>query len=357
MSYRALFSLGLGLLLGGCVTQPTHMYDLMDATRDADVEDAVSEAAEELTSRSSSRAVRMAAAKALGRLRSDDVRALDALRNGLHAGQPADVRRFSAWALGEIRSRSALPILCEALRSDIDDKTGAYVLEGVAKHYSLMAGDESTLLLVVEAMVFYGGNRSKSVPAIYDLLGARTRTVGVNVTVLRHAIDELSRDPRPQTRASLYNATLELLTKLAARREEIQAGPAAWSARVDAAFEAANAALEAEPSETALLVLWYLGHLATDQEFGAPAARVVVGPQAGVVSRGTVHPRSAARLVAVWATARMQVHALGPRRALLLDILSREIEPEVLRLFGDLSINSKEVDALQRVLQPQGADS
>ncbi len=349
--------MAVGLAMTGCVTQPTHMYDLMDATHDADVEAAVLEAARELSTRRGTKSLRMAAAKALGRLRSDDVRATNALNYGLSAGQPADVRRFSAWALGEIRSRSALPVLSAALRSEIDDKTGAYVLEAIAKHYSLMAGDEGTLLSVVEAMVFYSGNRAEGVPAIYDLLGARTRTVGVNVRVLHHAVEELVSDPRPQTRASLYNATLELLTKLAARREEIQAGPAAWSARVDAAFEAANAALVAEPRETALLVLWYLGQLAADQEFGGPAARVLVGPQAQVGSRGTVHSRSAARLVSVWALARMQVHALGPRRALLLDILSREIEPEVLRLFGDLSVSPKQKDALQRVLQLRRSDS
>lgn len=354
---KRLLVVGLSLTLGACAVVPTHMYDLIDAQDDEQVESAVREAAAQLGDRRARLGVRTAAALVLGRLRSDDPRAIAALQGGLSGQQPPALRRYSAWALGELRSPSALPVLTAALRSSIDDETGAYVLEAVAKHYAVMAGNEPTLVSVVEAMVFFGGNRATGVPAMYDLLGARTRTVGVNVQVLHHAIADLQRDSSPSAQAALYNATLELLTKLAARRDEVRAGPAAWSARIDAAFDAAQVALQAEPDHTALLVLWYLGQLAKDPEFAAPAARVLVGPDAELASRPTLHPRSAARLVAIWALARMQVYALGPRKALLLDVLSKEMEPEVLRLFGDLSVGDKDLDALQRVLLNEGEGS
>lgn len=343
--------------LSACATAPTHMYDLMDAQDDEQVEAAVEEAARHLEGRRLSVGVRTAAARALGRLRSDQPRAIRALQSGLSEGQPAALRRYSAWALGELRSAQALPVLTEALRTRVDDETGAYILEAIAKHYALMAGQEATLVSVVEAMVFFGGNREGSVPAMYDLLGARTRTVGVNVQVLRNAMRTLQSQTHRRSRAALYNATLELLTKLAARRDEVRSGPGAWAARIDAAFEAAQEALQADPDDTALLVLWFLGRLASEPEFAAPAARVLVGAKVRPEQRPTRHQRSAARLVAIWALARMQVHALGPRQALLLDVLSKEMEPDVLRLFGDLSVGDRDLDALQRVLLSEGAGS
>ena len=244
---------------------------------------------------------------------------------------------------------ACLPPLKEALRSRIDDVTGGYVLEALAKHYALMASSDDILVEVVEAMVFYAGNRQSAPPAIYNLLGARARTVAVNTRVLEGAIERAAGGDG-RARAAMYNATLELLDRIAARREEIRAGPAAWAARVSAGVQGARRALDAEDPDTALLVLWYLGHLATDPELARPSAEALVGPAVPEGGRPSRAPRATQRLVATWALARMQVHALGPRQALLLDVLSRELEPRVLALLADLERRPGQLDALQRVL-------
>lgn len=341
------------LLLGlaaGCATAPTHMYDLMDAEGDEAVADALESAAAVLSDRGARAATREAAARTLGRLRSDAPAAISALQLGLAADQAPGLRRQSAWALGELRSPAALPVLTAALRSPLDDETGAYLLEAVAKHYPVMAGDEETLVRVVEAMVFYAGNRQGAPAAMYDLLGARTRTVAVNVRVLSNALQTLSSANTAGNRAAVYNATLELLEKVASKTGEIRAGPAAWSARVEAAMRAARAAHDADPEGTGLLVLWYLGQLASEQELAGPAGQVLAGDDVPEAARPTRSPRAAQRLVAAWALARLQAHALGPRRALLLDVLSDELEPKVMQVLADLPVRAGEVDAVQRVL-------
>lgn len=334
----------------GCAVTPTHVYDLMDAPDDEGVESAVVEAAGLASRRGVHPSVRQAAARTLGRLRSDDPRAVAALEVALRPAQAPALRRQAAWALGELRSGAALRVLTQALRAPLDDETGAYVLEAVAKHYALMSRDEDTLVEVVEAMVFFAGNRKETVPAIYDLLGARTRTVGVNVRVLGNASRRLERNPSDQARAALYNACLELLDKLAASRDEILAGPSVWAPRVEAAVGAARGALDAEPDRTALLVLWMLGRLSADAEIARPAARALVGAGIEAGRRPSASARAAARLLTVWALARMQPHALGPRRAVLVDVVSREIQPAVLRLLAALSEDPRRPDGVQRVL-------
>lgn len=337
------------VLASACATAPTHMYDLMDAEGDDAVESALAEAAEVLTDPGARMVTREAAARALGRLRRDPPVVIEALAFGLAAHQPPGLRRQAAWALGELRSPAGLPPLTAALRSPLDDETGAYVLEAVAKLYPVMARDEETLVTVVEAMVFYAGNRAGAPAALYDLLGARTRTVAVNVRVLGNALQTLAAANTAGNRAAVYNATLELLEKVASRRDEIRAGPAAWAGRVEAAMRAVRAAHDADP-EAGLMVLWYLGQLAQEQELAGPAAEVLAGPDVADAARPTRAPRAAERLVAAWALARLQVHALGPRRALLLDLLSDELEPRVLRLLADLPSRGGEPDPVQRIL-------
>lgn len=333
-----------GLLVGGCAVTPTYVYDLADATRDQDVEAAVEHASRLLRARRRPVEVRQAAAKVLGRLRPPGVYATEALGEVLlDPREPDALRAWAAWALGEQRRPASLQRLGAALRSRLAPATGQLVLEGIAKHGALFEGDADALVEVVEAMVFYAANQRAEVPAVYDVIGDRTRTVAVNVTVLARAVAAVHSAGGPSQRAAMYQAAFELLSRLEASRDEIVAGAASWSARIDAALGQARSTLAARDPETTLLVLWYLGRLASLPELAAAGGEVLAGGAAA-------DERPSARLVATWALARMQLHHRGARELLRREVLAGEHDPLVLQLVADLSARPEDFDLAQKIL-------
>jgi hypothetical protein len=343
---RALILLPVALATA-CATTPEQVYDLMDAETDEARAEASAEAAALVRDRRRHRAVRMAAARTLGRLRVDDEVVVSALRETLLDGSSnRDVRAYAAWALGELRTARSLDALASALRLQLQPLVGEHVLEGLTKHYAVMSKDHETLVRVVEGLVFFAGNhQGGALPPTYDLLSVHTRTIPVNVEVLARAIDAMRTTQTPGSRAAMYNAAYELLAKLESNKDEVVAGAAAWETRVRAAVDTSVQASRAGHRPTSLLVLWYLGRLAEVPEVARPSAVALAKPAWPTADADPKH-----RLVAAWTLARMQVHALGPRRALLMDLASRELEPTVLRILADVSPRSDELDQLQKVL-------
>ncbi len=360
------------LLLTGCVTTPADMYDLVDAPDEPARLDASKEAARELT-RPGPIAVRLAAARALGRLRVVDATVVGALRSVLLNQGTPELRAYCAWALGEMRAELSLQALQASLHEKLEPIVAQHVMEALAKHYAVMTRDHETLVSIVESLVYFAGNHREALPATYDLLSANTRTVTVNVEVLKRTIDRaVDKEQRgtnlsAEERAATYSAAYELLARLMENRAEIVAGPAAWATRVDASVDTGVDAIAIGDPKSAMLILWYLGRLAEIPEVARPTAKRLPQTLLGAgremrrdTARGPTDPVALGhRLVAAWAVARMQVHALGPRRALLLDVLSKEIEPQVLRMLGDMSRRGDEHDQLQKILgvidTPKGA--
>lgn len=330
-------------LLTACATTPEQVLELADVERDDDRVSAVARAAGILEDRRARFETRAAAAKVLGRLRSADQVTIAALSSVLKDPEEApDLRSFAAWALGELRSPDALDVLTAALKTPLSAGTGERVLEGLIKHHAIAAPEPERFVEIVEAMVQHSATQRDGLSPLYDLLGARTRTVPVNVRVLSRAIDR-AKSGGPADRAAMYTAAFELLTGLEASRNEIVAGASTWSARVNEAIKAAARASSSGDRETALLVLWYLGRIGDLQELGHPAASALITTRPLLASE----PR-AVRFLSVWALGKMQLHALGARRA-LLQLLAVEKDPEVLRLIAALSSRPEEHDLLQKL--------
>ena len=331
----------------GCAVTPADYFNLMDAASDREVEVAVSRAASAVADRRLDPALRMAAARALGRLRDAGPVSIGALSSGLHPTESPGLRRWSAWALGELRSPASLRPLVDVLRTDLDPATANRVFEALAKHYAILSRDEDTVVEVVEGMVAYAGRSEVAPPPLYDLLGRRTRTVAVNVRVLEQALERARKNPTSAHRAAVYNATFELLDGLDTSREAIRAGPDQWGPRIKAAVDASGRVAEFEDRDAMLLVLAYLGRFSDDRAMAQPAAQALLERSRIRLSR---YPDPAVRLVATWTLARLAVQALGPRRALLVDVLGHELDPAVLALLSDFVPEENSLDALQRIL-------
>lgn len=335
----------LATLLGACATTPAEVYELVDAPDASARAEAAHEASELLVARRRPLAVRLAAARTLGRLRFVDAVVVEALQRTLLADEPRELRAYAAWALGEYRSPLSLSALSACLKQRLDPLVAEYVMEALAKHYAVMSKDQDTLVEIVEALVYFSGNHTGALPATYDLLSANTRTVTVNIEVLKRTLERASATATPEDNAAMYSAAYELLARLDDTRDEIVAGEAAWQTRVKSAVDTSARTLGAEDPRTALLVVWYLGRLAELPQLARPSAGAILEPNDALFDERAAH-----RLVATWALARMQVHALGPRQALLVDVLSKEIEPAVLALLGDLSARDGSFDQLQKIL-------
>lgn len=341
--YRSLILVALA----GCATAPADLLELMDASGDDDVAAAVDECTESLLR--GRLPVRMAAAKTLGRLRAARPEAIAALAAVLTLpNERPELRSMAAWALGEMRSPASLEPLVKALRTPLDPTTGHYVLEGLAKHYAVMPNEESRLVEIVEAMVYFAGNQKTELSGVYDVLGARLRTVAVNVRVLERAVDAVRAKRTPEQMAEVYTATFELLARIKVTRDEIAAGPARWKTRVQESMVNSQAAYALKDPRTELLVVWYLGKLADLREIGRPAAESLFG-DGRVEGRPTKSPSPAVRLVAAWTISRMLLYATGPKRALERDILPNERHPAVIEVLGGASRGEGHLDLLQKV--------
>lgn len=315
---------------GACATTPGQIHVLADADSPSKRVEATTEALRWLSDRSADPALRISAARVLGRLKTKDPEVVRSLRETVkRSDEPLDLRCMSAWALGELRTSGSLRALSEALRGRLKTPLDRYVLEGLAKHLALMANDEETLLSVVENLVFHAGNREGAPPAIYSLLSEQTRTVEVNVEVLSRTV-RVKKKRTPKDEAALYNAVLELLTRLDQRRDEIAAGPSVWRPRIDAAVEVARESYARGDLRTQLFIIYLLGRLATIADV---ASRVGDETDELRLSRP---PRRAQALVATWLLDRLQLSSRKARQALAGEILTGTEDAELLRLISDL---------------------
>lgn len=343
--------LALSIVLLGtpaCLT-PARVYQKMDADTDAERQEAVSWVTSCLSDRGNGTAVRMAAAKVLGRLRTPAPEAISMLARTLQAtDEPAELRALSAWALGQMRAQGSLLALQGALRVPLDTRTGRYVLQGLARHFALIAGEQERLVDLLEDMMFYAGSQQESLPPAFHVLDREARSVPVNVKVLARALDALSHTPAQAQRSAVYAAVLELLTLLDEIREEIRAAPGAWATRIREAVHQSQRAWGLEDRSIRALVLWLLGDLADEPQLAKVAAQALVGSDGTLAGRPSASPSAIERLLAAWALVRMQLHAPGPREALLRDILGREELPAVLRALC-APCRPGEHDAVQKV--------
>lgn len=337
-------------VLIGCATHPTEILQLADAEGDREISAASDEARRYLRDGNAEHEVRVAAAITLGRLRvasEDNISALGGIL--ANSGESPKLRAASAWALGEMRSDGSLRALSSALRSTIDALSGQYLLEAIAKHEAFLAGDRDRLVEVVEALVFFAGNQAGRTPPIYDVLGERTRTLPVNISVLRRAVDAAKKND-PRTVAAMYNAVYELLARIERSRAEIEAGPAEYQTQLAAAVGELNGALRFQDPQTTLFLTWYLGRLGGVTGMGAPSVEVLTGARADLPARPTLAPGLSLRFVGAWTLTQLQLAGPGPRLSLARDVLARESGGPILRMLGELSSRTDDYDQAQKIL-------
>lgn len=338
------FSVGC---LAACAVTPTQVLGLMDARTDGQRQEAVEQAARLLQNSGRPSAVRATAAKVIGRLRQPNEAGISALRSGLlETSADPVVRAWSAHALGELRSEASLAVLVEALRSPLDPMTFEQVLEGLAKHFVLLGRDSRRVVEVVEGMIYASGNQSKEVPPIYDVLGAKTRTVEVNIEVLARAVEAAS-GGSAESRAALYQAQSELLAKLEESRAEIEAGPVAWQGRINEAVRQSQRTLLVPEPRLSRLVLLGMGRIGGAAELGRPLAEVLA-PEQQVLPR-LLEPNLS--LSAAWTLGRLELQSVALRRSVDRDFLAKIPRRPVLRLLADLGAREGEPDGLQRILR------
>ncbi len=339
------------LVSGGCATTPASMLALADADGSKQRLSAVQQASSVAANPRHRPSVRISALQTIGRLRQADkesAQRIGKILSDRRAGQ--DIRCASAWALGQMRSDISLNYLVNSLRSPMNAELADYVMQGLARHSGVLAQQPESMVRLVESMVFFAGNSKEQLPAIYDLLGTKTRTIEVNITVLNRAVDAYKKQPNKNNHAALYNAAYELLDSLDSQREEVVAGPAKWKTRIEEAFIASQGAFSAQEWRVALLVLWSTGKLSSLPEYARPAAKVLVGSRGEAKGRPTLWRSPALRLATVWALARMQLHSQGARRALVQDVFPGETNQEILELVADISSGDREPDLIQKVL-------
>jgi hypothetical protein len=314
----------------------------MDAQGDRDLEARSHDAVEILADRRKPTDLRVAAELVLGRLRFARKEPIEALgARLLDKDEDRDVRIGAAWALGELRSPDSYEVLSRALSHSMDARTGEVLLEAVAKHYAIFARDPDRAVRLVEQLTRFAANRGGQAPATYDLIGNKTRSVDVNVLVLRRASEAVEKKRTDHTLAALYLAVFELFEGILDNREQIIADEASWRARLDAVVSEAQRAIDLRDGPTARLALWCLGRLGDLPPFATVAADPVAG-------RG-LDPSPALRLIGAWALARLQLQGTGPRRVLARDLLGRETDETILRLIADFSAQSGQPDELQKI--------
>lgn len=344
--------LWLTCFAASCAIHPTEVLELADAEGDQQLDQAAERARLLLIGREGEEAeVRVAAAIALGRMRRANTAVIADLGAILSdAGNSPKLRSASAWALGEMRSEASLTALSAALRTQLGGDAGQYVLEAIAKHDAFLLRDQERLVGVVEALVYFAGNQSGRPPAIYDVLGERTRTLPVNIQVLERAVAAAaSKDPRSVS--AMYNAAYELLERIERSKPELLAGAAEYQTQLRAAVGQLDRAIKLDDPRTELLATWYFGRLAELGDVSSPGADVLVGGEkAESPRRGTISKSLPLRFVAAWTLARLQLGAPGPRRALARDVLPLELDPTVLRVLADLSHRTEDLDQLQKIM-------
>ncbi len=337
------------LLLGACAVHPTEVLQLADADGDRAIEAAANEAREYLRDRNQELEVRVAAAITLGRLRLATPENIAGLGQILAGDEAAKLRSACAWALGEMRSDGSLSALAGALRTPLDPLSGQYLLEGIAKHEAYLANDPERLVSVVEALVFFAGNQSGRPPAVYDVLGERTRTLPVNISVLNRATASASKNDARSV-AAMYNAVYELLARIERSQNEILAGPAEYQVQLAEAVGQLQRAMRFQDPQTTLFTTWYLGRLAKLNGLSSPAADILTGARADLPTRPTLAPSLSLRFVAAWTLAQLQLAGPGPRLALARDVLAHESEPCILKMLGELSSRTEDYDQAQKIL-------
>lgn len=344
---RALITVGCVALLGACAVTPTQVLGLMDARTDGQRQESVEQAARLLRNSGRPVPVRATAAKVIGRLRQPTEAGVEALKSALlETSADPLVRAWSAHALGELRSEASLAVLIDALRAPLDPMTFEQVLEGLAKHFVLLGRDSRRVVEVVEGMIYATGNQSREAPAIYDVLGAKTRTVEVNIEVLARAV-EAAGTGSAESRAALYQAQSELLIKLEESRAEIEAGPAAWQGRISQAVRQSQRTLLVPEPRLTRLVLLGMGRIGGSPELGRPVAEVLT-PDQRLLPR-LLEPGLA--LSAAWTLGRLELQSVTLRRSLDRDFLAQNPGRPVLRLVADLGASAGEPDGLQRILR------
>jgi hypothetical protein len=235
-----------------------------------------------------------------------------------------------------MREGVSLEALIAALRAPMDSTTGAYLLEGIAKHFSILSPNPSRLVDVVEAMVFFADHQRQTLPGIYDVLSAKTRTLPVNTAVLARANDALSKQGAPEQQATVYDAVFELLTKLDQAQKELEVSRKSGSLKGKEAMRQIERAFSLGDPYTKRFIVWYLGQMASTESQSKESIRTLFGASEPKQWLGQISAPASLRLIAVWAVLRTLRTEPDACQSLRSTLLNQEKDPVILRLSREL---------------------
>jgi hypothetical protein len=253
------------------------------------------------------------------------------------------IRSWAAYALGELRKSTAIPYFRKALENKIDQQTGYFVTEGLAKVLPVILENPETNDGAVNSMNTYAAHQTKFTDNMYDLFMEEATNLRVLVRGLQRVTgEEKKKADAMEVYAAVYQtfhhiAMPEMQKIYEARFTENQSS---LSSAVALSFQALR---KSDPSLARLLV-WYTGVVAENESLAGLCSEKVVKLSEGSKDRFL-------RFLSTWSLSRMEVAQADAGKSLTQTTLATETDEQILRLLGSLSSTAGEPDKLQELLK------
>jgi len=343
-------------VLQGCVTADSLMQRSLErgtAGEEAAAEDLASFAADS----GNDYALRCWALRSFSRLERVSPEALNRVGRILTApGNGSELRSWAAYALGELRRKESVGFYMEAMEGQIDSGTAYYVMEGLAKVVTDLAGDTETAQRVARSMTLFAARAQDEPPEMYDLVSEYV----VNLVVLAVTLEQITNPsaapacsegqecpagaagPAP-TYEEVYAAVFRALSHLDSAREKYLAAFERNRMSIEQVLDLAFGAASGPYGPLPALYAWYGGVLGNNPELASACAKRVAG------WARDADPR--ARLLVAWALSRMELYDRFANESAQALVLAVEPDERVLRVLGEMSRNPGKPDKLQQILR------
>ena len=262
----------------------------------------------------------------------------DILTNGSSGGY---LKAWSAYALGQMRQKEAIPYFISALELSLDEATAYYVLEGLARVVAVIVQDADMNTRVVEAMNRFAAKRNREVPPIFDLLDEHV----INLVVLAVTLERMMPDDKGQRKAAsadeLYLGVFKALDFIERSKDQFINSYARNKASLERLLFLSYKGAKQSQRPLLLLVAWYSGVLGDNRELANRCAEELTN------WLNDADPRL--RTIVAWSLIRMDLYSSKAHESLVQKWITQENDPTVLSVLRHLWRQEGKPDALQRI--------